>query len=72
MEREMTDAELEAPLDEALEAEIDRALAQARDFHADEQASSVRYLQAEDLYVVVLKSGVRLAIPVMTGRQACC
>lgn len=52
-----------AKLADDIEAQIDRALAEARDFYPDEQATSVRYLQPHDLYVIVLKSGVRLSIP---------
>lgn len=63
MERELTDEELEAPLDAETEADIDRALAEARDFYPDEQATSIRYVGAEDLYVLVLKSGRRIVIP---------
>jgi hypothetical protein len=63
MEHELTDEEWEAPLDARLEEQIDRALAEARDFYPDEQALSVRYLPEQDLYIIVLKSGVRITIP---------
>ena len=63
MDSEMTDEELEAPLDDETERSIDRALAEARDFYDDEVATSVRYLPEGDLFLLVLKSGQRVAIP---------
>jgi hypothetical protein len=64
MEQTMTDEELEAPLDDEMEAQITEALANARDWYDYEVASSVRYLRPDDLLLIVLKNGRRVAIPV--------
>jgi hypothetical protein len=63
MEHELTEEELEAPLDPETEADIDRAMATARDFDPDERATSVSYIASDDLFVLVLRSGARIAIP---------
>jgi hypothetical protein len=63
MEQAWTDEELEAPLDDATEASITRALAGVRGFEDDEVAISVEYVASSDLFLVVLRSGLRLAIP---------
>jgi hypothetical protein len=64
MEQTMSDEAWEAPLDDETEAQITAALANARDWYDYEVASSVRYLKQDDLLLIVLKSGRRVAIPV--------
>ena len=51
---ELTDEEWEAPLDDETEAQIDEALANARDFYDYEVAASARYVAEEDLLLLVL------------------
>jgi hypothetical protein len=71
MHHELTDEEWEAPLDAQTEADIARAIAEARDFHDDEVASSVEYLRERNLYLLVLRSGRRVAIPREELQQVC-
>ena len=52
-----------AKLAEDIEDQITRALAEAQDFYDDEVATSVRYVASGDLFLLVLKSGRRIAIP---------
>ena len=61
---ELTDEEWEVPLDDETEAQITRALADARDPYDYEVATSARYVAVEDLLLLVLKSGRRFAVPV--------
>jgi hypothetical protein len=51
-----------AKLADDIEEQIDQAIAEARDFYDDEVATSVRYVQAEDMFVLVLRSGRRVLI----------
>lgn len=60
----LTDEQLEAPLDDVTEAMITEAIQNARDYYAFEIAASVRYMPGEDLLLIVMKSGQRVAIPV--------
>jgi hypothetical protein len=48
---------------EEIEANLDEAMATARDFYPDERATSVSYSASDDLFVLVLRSGARIAIP---------
>ena len=59
----MTDEEWEAPLDAETEAQIDWALANARDPNDEDVAVSARYDYGTDMLVLQLKTGQRLAIP---------
>jgi len=52
-----------AKLADDIDEQIDRALAEARDPLPDEVASSVRYVPAEDLFILVLGSGRRVVLP---------
>jgi hypothetical protein len=51
-----------AKLADDIEEQIDRAIAEARDFYDDEVATSVRYVPVEDMFVLVLRSGRRVLI----------
>jgi hypothetical protein len=63
MASELTDEEWEAPLDPELEAQIDIALANARDWYDWEIATSASFDVYHRLLLVQLKTGQRLAIP---------
>jgi hypothetical protein len=63
MASELTDEEWEAPLDPELEAQIDVALANARDWYDWEVATSASFDVHHRLLLVQLKTGQRLAIP---------
>jgi hypothetical protein len=52
-----------AELSDALERQIDEAMTTGRDYHDNEVATSVRYVREIDCFLLVLRSGVRLAIP---------
>jgi hypothetical protein len=63
MERMLTDAELEAPLDEETEEQIRIALEEATDPEPKRVAVSASFDEGNDLIIVKLLSGQRLAIP---------
>ena len=52
-----------AKLADDIEAQIDEAMATARDYCDDEMAESITYLRDADLFLLVLRSGTRVAIP---------
>ncbi|RXH55646.1 DUF2442 domain-containing protein [Granulicella sibirica] len=63
MNRPMTDAELEAPLDAETEAQIDAALANARDHDDEAVALSATFDVRTRMLLLELKTGQRIAIP---------
>jgi hypothetical protein len=63
MNRPITDEEWEAPLDPETEAQIDRALANARDPEDEDVALSAKFDAQNRMLVLELKTGQRLAIP---------
>jgi hypothetical protein len=52
-----------AKLSAELEAQINRAMTNARDYRDDEIAVSARYVPSTDLLLLILKTGHRIAIP---------
>ena len=60
---EMTDKELEAPLDAETQAMIGAALERAKQAPAPVTAVSVSFVEALRVLIVVLNNGKRLAIP---------
>ena len=52
-----------AKLADDIEAHIDEAMASARDYYDDEVAESITYLREADLFVLLLRSHKRVAIP---------
>ena len=63
MHRPMTEEELEAPLDADMEAEIDVALANARDPEDETVALSAEFDRRTRMLLLELKTGQRFAIP---------
>jgi hypothetical protein len=59
----MTDEDWEAPLDPETEAEIDAALANARDPEDEDVAMSAAFDTQHRMLLLELKTGQRLAIP---------